>query len=480
MPARTRPWLLWACLGVLGSAMVAVLPFSVGYLPDWPRGPISRHLPWFRRTTGFYLARTSAVIGSVLLFAAWLKLRPRPHQGRSETPWRRIGLAWTVPMWPIPPVMTADAYAYAAQGWLLGHGKNPYEVGMGFPSPFADGIYQAWAHTTAVYPPLALQLQRFLVWASGSDPYWSVVAMRVMALAGVGLMVAVAPALARRAGIRPQAALWATALNPLVLVQFIGGAHNDALMVGLIMVALWLAGRRHGLILGSVAIGVAAAVKQPAILAGVGVVWCALFGDRPTERPHWGRALGGLGVGGFIGAAVFVLLSLPDRLMLGWMGPYAGAPSLVINHSPLSWIAQLLLRWKVDRDLVNTGLSVTSGILMLAGLAWVLWRFGPRRPVAMTAGSLLAFGLLGPAIQPWYVLWGGPLIPFTRPSARMVRVCLAVVLVLLISGVLQEFLPPPVVVPIGAAVALAWALWDRRRSRRAGAVEASEPAGTPA
>jgi hypothetical protein len=75
---------------------------------------------------------------------------------------------------------------------------------------------------------------------------------------------------------------------------------------------------------------------------------------------------------------------------------------------------------------------------------------------------LLAFGLLGAAIQPWYILWGGPLLAFCHPSRRVVRFAGAVTLLLLVSGVLQEYLSPAIVVPLGAVIALAWWRWGAR------------------
>lgn len=479
MPSRRLPTPVWVAVGMLGSALVAVLPFAVGYLPGGAEGLVERNLPWLRHAFGRYLSRVLAVLGSVLLFVSWLALRPRHGEEASHRrPWRLIALLWSLPFWPVPPVMTADPYAYAAQGWLLNQGRNPYQVAMGFPSPFTEGVYPAWLETTAVYPPLSLQLQGFLVWITGDDPYWAVVAMRLIALAGVALMLIAAVPLARLVGVSGTGALWAIGLNPLLQVQLIGGMHNDALMLGFILIALWVARLRGGLFWGAAMIGVAAAVKQPAILAGPGVVWFALFGDHSARTPalpvRWGRAIGGLLVGGAVGGAVLVLLSLPDRLMFGWLGRYAGSPSLVINHSPLSWFAQLALRWGVRFGIVDRTLTVVSALLMLAAFIWVLRRFGPHRPIAFTAGSLLVFGLLGPAVQPWYVLWGGPVIPFARPSARVVRVCLAVVLLLLLSGILQEYLSPPISVPLAAIPALAWAYWDRR-TRTAGLDRVEQP-----
>ncbi|CAM5579655.1 Alpha-(1-_6)-mannopyranosyltransferase [Streptomyces purpurascens] len=62
--------------------------------------------------------------------------------------------------------------------------------------------------------------------------------MRLVALAGVALMAAALPRLARHSGADPSAALWLGALNPLVLLHLVAGAHNDAVMLGLLGVGL--------------------------------------------------------------------------------------------------------------------------------------------------------------------------------------------------------------------------------------------------
>lgn len=480
-----RHWLPWTLLGFVGAGLVAITAFGVGYLEDGPRGVLERNAPWIRGSIGRYVARVCGLLGSIALFVPWWRLRPSggapdhvPASG--GIPFRRIGLLWSLPFWPVPALMTADAYAYAAQGWLLHQGLDPYVIAMGFPSPFAESVYPTWRPTTAVYPPLALHLQHLIVDLFGAHPYWAPVGMRLLPLAGFALMLAVAGPLARQAGANQSAALWFIALNPLLLIQFIGGAHNDGLMVGLIMVAFWLAGlafsragrphdpRLHtwqswaGLVLGCAMIGVAAAVKQPAVLVGAGVVLWNLLGEQHRDRFPWGRfGLRAL-VGGLVGAGVFLALSAPRGLWFGWLGDGAGSPSLVINHSPLSWLAQWALALDAPQGVVNTVLTAVSALLTLAAFIWIIRRFAHRRPMRFTAGILLAFGLLGTAIQPWYVLWGGPFLAFCHPTRRVVKLVGAIVLLLLVSGVLQEYISPVITVPISAAIAYAWWRWGAR------------------
>ena len=57
-----------------------------------------------------------------------------------------------------------------------------------------------------------------------------------------------------------------------------------------------------------------------------------------------------------------------------------------------------------------------------------------RRPVTFLSWSYLVVALLGPAMHSWYLLWGGLLLPLTRPSERLQHVAVAVTSVLLGYG----------------------------------------------
>ena len=107
--------------------------------------------------------------------------------------------------------------------------------------------------------------------------------MRLVALLGVGLMAAALPRLARHSGADPAAALWLGALNPLVLLHLVAGAHNDAIMLGLLGLGLVAALGRWP-ILGAVLVTLAALVKAPAVLGLAAIVVLRIrAGDRPAR-----------------------------------------------------------------------------------------------------------------------------------------------------------------------------------------------------
>src|SRR5439155_910401 len=68
----------------------------------------------------------------------------------------------------------------------------------------------------------------------------TVLLLRLVAVSGVVLIGISLPRLASARGRDPSQAFWLGVCNPLVLIHFIAGAHNDALMVGLTVAGLAL------------------------------------------------------------------------------------------------------------------------------------------------------------------------------------------------------------------------------------------------
>ncbi len=67
-------------------------------------------------------------------------------------------------------------------------------------------------------------------------------------------------------------------------------------------------------------------------------------------------------------------------------------------------------------------------------MAYLAVTVARRRPVTFLSWSYLVVALLGPAMHSWYLLWGGLLLPLTKPTERVQRVAVAVTSVLLGYG----------------------------------------------
>jgi alpha-1,6-mannosyltransferase len=231
-------------------------------------------------------------------------------------------------------------------------------------------------------------------------------------------------------------------MNPLVLMHFVSGAHNDALMLGLVVAGLTLAleGRP---IVGVIIITLGGTVKAPALLTlgFVGLAWAASRDGRPDPRRHT-RAWTWAAVGG-IALATFLAVNLATGLNFGWVSAL-GTPGMVRTMLSPATALGVFLGWlgatvglghhaSAVLSVVRTG----AEIAILATIAWWLLR---RRAVAPGAGAgaaLLMLAVFGPVLQAWYVLWGVVVLAGTALGRRGIPYLTAGITTLVVYCLLQ-------------------------------------------
>ena len=189
---------------------------------------------------------------------AWWSLR----DGVPSARWALVTVGlWLLPLLLVPPLGSRDVYAYACQGASYAAGINPYEQGVSaLPCPWLDSISYIWRDTPAPYGPLFVVLAGAVVEGHRFADRAPSSLFRLLAVAGVALTARAAcrcwPA---AAGCRVGRALWLALACPLVAVHLISGAHNDALMVGLLVAGLAVVAARPGrpgpLLAGGVLLG---------------------------------------------------------------------------------------------------------------------------------------------------------------------------------------------------------------------------------
>ncbi|MBK8461677.1 MAG: polyprenol phosphomannose-dependent alpha 1,6 mannosyltransferase MptB [Nigerium sp.] len=422
-------------LGLVGTTLLALGALSPAYLPQAsPYWPTMRTLgldTWWARALA-----TAMVIGAVgLLIVAWFRIRPAIY--RDVKHWAVLAW-WSLPLLFAPPIFSHDAYSYAAHGWLLHNDLNPYEASPSvLPGTFADQVAWLWRYTPSPYGPLSLTMSHWLVEAAGLNPYYSAVAQRIPALIGVALLVHYLPRIAVQLRLDPRRTAWFATINPLMVIDLVGGAHNDALMLGMIALALHFA-YRGWFWPAVVAVGVGMSIKQPALLAAVPV---AVIGSgwaswRPPDLLRvLPRAL--MTVAGVIG--VFVGVTLLTGLGFGWISAMA-VPGMIVTLAPFSllgWALQHLLEFLGLTDAAAWAMPAAravSSAIMTGVIGWLFVRFARTRPLSFMTWAYLAFAAFGPALHTWYLLWGALFLPLARTSERTLRVAAGVTSVLLVYG----------------------------------------------
>jgi alpha-1,6-mannosyltransferase len=327
--------------------------------------------------------------------------------------WVAIGvlvLAFTA----IPPLFSHDIYSYVDYARLgVLHGLNPYVFQPDAVPSDPAYAHVTWTEVTSAYGPLFTLGTYPLAWL----PVWTAVAaLKLVAGASVlGIAILVAR-LAPSRGVAPLAAGAFVALNPVVLLQVVGGGHNDAIamLVATIGIAAFLGGREAG---GGASLVAAFALKPPAALAApFALAARSQIGLSPghstvkVQDGADGRAAGRLLIGAALAAAA---IGAAAYAAFGWHWLRAieliGAHQDKTTHMSIPITAARL-----------TGLDPTAtraAAFALFGLAFIFlllrtWQGADWLRMAAWAsfGLLLATAWL----LPWYLIWSLPLAALSR------------------------------------------------------------------
>jgi len=398
---------------------VAVTAITLGVLQ--PRSPFVLKQPgaWFfgvpavgqlRSTHWEFLGLVAVYGGLVLFMRVWYGLI-RTLSKVEGVPVRKLAVVaalWIAPLLLAPPLFSRDVYSYAAQGEMMSHHISPYHYGPGVlgATPSEALVDPLWLNTPVPYGPLFMQLDGTLTSVTLHHELADVLMLRLLAVVGVALMAAAIPSLARSLGRDAAYAFTVAVLNPVTILHLVGGAHNDALMLGFLMCGLAVA-KRGRPVLGIVLCALAAAVKVPAAIGILYIGWDWL-GTGLSVRARVRPVL----TAGLVGAAVMGALSLVTGLgwswvlnlatpgtVRSWVAPATGAGILLTDTAHLVGIGvPLHAMLSVTRV---TGLALATG----AGV-WLLLRsdrMGSLRAMGLTMLLIVA---LGPVVQPWYLSWG--------------------------------------------------------------------------
>jgi alpha-1,6-mannosyltransferase len=409
---------LWpASIGALGTVLVVLgtalpaSPFTLKLPESWIFG-VAHH-----RSGSQWLSLVLVYGGIVMIVSAWLSLVAAASRYSLRQLSAVLGL-WILPLLVSPPLFSRDVYNYAVAGKLVSAGLNPYTSGLNpiRPSVFFHLTDPLWRNSHAPYGSLFFDLAKANARLMGNNVFGALEGFRLLAIVGLALIMLAVPVIARSFGQSVPRAFTLAVLNPLVLIYLVGGMHNDALMLGLLVAGIAVALRGHPIV-GIALCALGAEIKVPAALGIVFIGWIWAGRGAPTSRRVrfvvQACALGGL-VGGLIsqvsgfGWGWLVNLSTPGTVV-SWLDP-ATAAGLGAAHG-LHVIG-------VDISTHAIIVGVRAGALVLAGCVVVVLlthvdRYGLPRAVGW---SLLAIVLLGPIVWPWYETWGVTFLAFAADA----------------------------------------------------------------
>ncbi|GGY81891.1 polyprenol phosphomannose-dependent alpha 1,6 mannosyltransferase MptB [Streptomyces omiyaensis] len=445
-------------LGAGGSLAVAVGGYAAGALPVVGGAPL-----WAPRATGTETAgAVLAALGLTLLVAAWWRYGVLLARGTAGGALGTLA-AWAGPLLLAPPLHSADVYSYIAQGAMVLEGHDVYGAGPSVLGPGELGADAAasvggnWTDTPAPYGPVFLLVAEAVVKLTGGAVVPAVLLLRLVAVGALALTVWAVRGFGRGDG-----ALWLAVLNPLFLVHVVGGAHNDGLMIGLMLGGVLLAVRGRW-VLGSALVGCAVMVKSPAAVALLFIAVVVARRSTPVK---------GLLLPPAVAGAVAAAASLLAGTGFGWLGTQSVAGAI---HTPLSLTSDLGLALgtlAADDPAPVKGVVQQLGLLaaaaVIAALAWRAYR-GRIDPVLGLGYGLVALVVLSPMVQPWYLLWGTAVVAAVAWRSRGGQVLAVVSAALVYETQPAGHTPWYGFAAAGAVLALGL-LWLRRERRPAAAV----------
>jgi len=366
-----------------------------GGWPDWLAGPF--------RQFDFVLLPPRGALLLVAMLACYLVVLACARDGAIPA---RLGIAAVVAAHVIfllaPPLFSADVFGYVdyARLFVL-HGLDPYVHGAADAARDPAVPYVRWRDIPAPYGPLFTLTSAPLAWLSVPAALWAFKALAASLSLGCCALVW---RIAQRRGLPPLPAVLFVGLNPLLLAYGVGGAHNDFLLLALMLGAVLLALEERALpagVLGALAIGVK---------ASAGVLLPFLLLSHPP--PRWGRRVL---AGALAGAAVVLTLAVAafGQEALGFVSQIREQQQFVAAESVPGRVASLL-----GFDSLPAGLRLLFGLAFAASVAGLLWATWRRRIDWLAGAGWATFALLLSTawLVPWYVVWLLPLAAVARDS----------------------------------------------------------------
>jgi uncharacterized membrane protein len=293
-----------------------------------------------------------------------------------------------------PVLLSHDVYSYVDYARLgVRHGLDPYV----HPPLAAPGdpayAYVTWTEATSAYGPLFTLLAYPLAWLPVGVAVAALKALAALSVLGIAALTA---RIATWRGIDPLRAAALVALNPLVLVHVVGGAHNDALtmLFATAAVALLLSSRE---LTGGVALVAAIATKLSAAVL-------APFAFLGTQRR--GRLLAGA-----VSAAVAIGLVAYLAFGWEWLHGFGLAGENQSRTSHLSIPITLARLTGLDAG----GVRLAAALLFTALVIYLLiWTARGNDWIRAAAWATFALLIATAWLLPWYLLWPLPLVAVSR------------------------------------------------------------------
>lgn len=454
------PLLWW---GMAGALFISLASWGAGakYAVDSWLVPL--HLDWLRYGHGQLLCQVFFWIGILLLIINWARLGAFLLDNDRNTALSApaiglIAVVWMAPFLIAGPILSRDVFSYLAQGAIQHAGASAYDVGPnilntpGTIDPLYLEVSADWRNTTTPYGPLHLGLMELIVIITDGNIHAGVFLVKLLCMLSlVGIMWG-AQDMARSLGTSPVWAIWFAGVNPLMLLHLVGGMHNEAIMVALMVMGLALALRRHHL-LGIAVITLGAAIKATAFVALPFLIWiwvAHLRSEGKTQRSaasenasentagteSRGKIVGyffATTIGGAaLSIAVFAAVSFITGNGLGFLTALQGSgkvinwlafPTALAHFTAMVGSHASGPAFTAALEAARSIFSIVMGLLLI--LVWCHFRKTPLQAMQGLAIGFLVLCFFNSLAFPWYYSWILGFVGALALSRRATRIIAA-------------------------------------------------------
>jgi alpha-1,6-mannosyltransferase len=390
-----------AVLSVLLYLLAFVYPYNIFELYPYPRLAVYRfaqdnHMVIWWLTIAF-------VIQYGLYFLGW---RAAQH-ARGRIAWLIVlggALASGLVLLFLYPFGAADVFDHIMHGRILSvYGGNPFrDVAAQFPDdPFY--AYAAWQHVPSFYGPGWELLGAGITWLAGDGLIANVLAFKVVEgiflAASVGLVFLI---LRRAAPERLLAGVTLLAWNPLFLFETLGNAHNDIVIVFLMLAAvLALVYCRYTLAILALVLGGLFKFIPFLLLPAAGLM---ALRSLPDNRAR----LRFLAVTALSAGVLIILAYAPfwyGTEILNIMSERSRFFTASLPAAVYTWLLPKLGKTQAASIVSLTATSAT--ILFALWQSWRAWRKPTWLTFSQVGVNILLFYLLLTSawFQQWYAVW---------------------------------------------------------------------------
>jgi hypothetical protein len=410
--AEGRPWVaIWQ--GFVGSLLLLVASLGVGWVSNSSYELLTlKPVMWMRyEPAGVVTSVVILVLGGMLLVRSWLRLGSR--LGDFTGPGTTAAVRWATVLWVLPlcfavPLFSRDVFAYIAQGLMVTNGLNPYVDGYSQITGYLQiGADDLWSQSPTPYGPIWLWIESWAVYFGRGNPLPSIAVFRAVSIVGFLLMWWGVIKLAGVHRVNVPRAEFLSITNPLVLTTFIASIHNDALMMGFVMVGLYLVARKYpitGILVFTLSIGIKPITVL--LLPFIGLMWAG-------KGASWSRRIAFVVLTSAISLGVMGILGYLVGGGFGWVSALKTPGTVWIWYAPVGLLGFIV--GALGNAVGMNGQTLTDGVYTLAKaaalavVARVFFLGEDSRLIRRMAVALTAVVLSASMIQGWYVVWLLPL-----------------------------------------------------------------------